>query len=64
MPNIKNVEQLSVYEVALELNRLITDGRNGTIKMADITVHVFSPFPSRVLTLSVFVSIGWNYDAE
>ncbi len=38
VPNIKHVEQRSVFEIAIELTRLIREGREGKTQVADIQV--------------------------
>ena len=42
VPNIKNVAQLSILEVASELNRLMQLGANGKLGPADLTGGTFT----------------------
>ncbi len=42
VPNIKNVQALSVYEVALELNRLMNLGFDGKLGTDDLTGTTFT----------------------
>jgi 2-oxoisovalerate dehydrogenase E2 component (dihydrolipoyl transacylase) len=42
VPNIKNVQELSLLEVAKELNRLQELGKNGTLRREDLTEGTFS----------------------
>ncbi|KAL7867127.1 hypothetical protein AOLI_G00149410 [Acnodon oligacanthus] len=53
VPNVKNVQMLSVFEIAVELNRLQTLGASGQLGMADLTGGTF--------TLSNIGSIGGTY---
>ncbi|XP_053489978.1 lipoamide acyltransferase component of branched-chain alpha-keto acid dehydrogenase complex, mitochondrial isoform X2 [Ictalurus furcatus] len=53
VPNIKNVQMLSVYEIATELNRLQTLGVSGQLSTTDLTGGTF--------TLSNIGSIGGTY---
>uniref|UniRef100_A0A8C6WWS9 Dihydrolipoamide acetyltransferase component of pyruvate dehydrogenase complex n=1 Tax=Neogobius melanostomus TaxID=47308 RepID=A0A8C6WWS9_9GOBI len=53
VPNVKNVQMLSVLEIALELNRLQTLGAAGQLGTADLTGGTF--------TLSNIGSIGGTY---
>lgn len=51
VPNIKNVQTLSVFEIAVELNRLIQLGHAGKLSPADITGGTF--------TLSNIGTVSW-----
>ena len=53
VPNIKNCQNLSVFEIAAELNRLQFDGQNGGIKTGDLGGTTF--------TLSNIGAIGGTY---
>ncbi|XP_062868645.1 lipoamide acyltransferase component of branched-chain alpha-keto acid dehydrogenase complex, mitochondrial isoform X2 [Trichomycterus rosablanca] len=53
VPNIKNVQMLSVFDIAAELNRLQTLGASGQLGTADLTGGTF--------TLSNIGSIGGTY---
>uniref|UniRef100_A0A3Q0REG1 Dihydrolipoamide acetyltransferase component of pyruvate dehydrogenase complex n=1 Tax=Amphilophus citrinellus TaxID=61819 RepID=A0A3Q0REG1_AMPCI len=53
VPNVKNVQLLSVFEIAQELNRLQTLGASGQLGTADLTGGTF--------TLSNIGSIGGTY---
>uniref|UniRef100_A0A3B4ECU8 Dihydrolipoamide acetyltransferase component of pyruvate dehydrogenase complex n=1 Tax=Pygocentrus nattereri TaxID=42514 RepID=A0A3B4ECU8_PYGNA len=53
VPNVKNVQMLSVFEIAVELNRLQTSGASGQLGTADLTGGTF--------TLSNIGSIGGTY---
>ncbi|XP_059425344.1 lipoamide acyltransferase component of branched-chain alpha-keto acid dehydrogenase complex, mitochondrial-like [Carassius carassius] len=53
VPNVKNVQMLSVFEIAVELNRLQTLGLAGQLGTADLTGGTF--------TLSNIGSIGGTY---
>ncbi|XP_030582928.1 lipoamide acyltransferase component of branched-chain alpha-keto acid dehydrogenase complex, mitochondrial isoform X1 [Archocentrus centrarchus] len=53
VPNVKNVQFLSVFEIAQELNRLQTLGASGQLGTADLTGGTF--------TLSNIGSIGGTY---
>ncbi|KAI4872913.1 hypothetical protein NFI96_005295 [Prochilodus magdalenae] len=53
VPNVKNVQMLSVFEIAVELNRLQTLGTSGQLGTADLTGGTF--------TLSNIGSIGGTY---
>lgn len=53
VPNVKNVQLLSVFEIALELNRLQSLGSSGQLGTADLTGGTF--------TLSNIGSIGGTY---
>ncbi|XP_036442994.1 lipoamide acyltransferase component of branched-chain alpha-keto acid dehydrogenase complex, mitochondrial isoform X1 [Colossoma macropomum] len=53
VPNVKNVQMLSVFEIAVELNRLQTLGASGQLGTADLTGGTF--------TLSNIGSIGGTY---
>ncbi|KAL7855219.1 hypothetical protein SRHO_G00174090 [Serrasalmus rhombeus] len=53
VPNVKNVQMLSVFEIAVELNRLQTSGASGQLSTADLTGGTF--------TLSNIGSIGGTY---
>jgi len=53
VPNIKNVQNLTAYEIALELNRLHTTGLAGKLTQQDLTGGTFS--------LSNIGSIGGTY---
>ncbi|XP_062308660.1 lipoamide acyltransferase component of branched-chain alpha-keto acid dehydrogenase complex, mitochondrial [Osmerus eperlanus] len=53
VPNVKNVQVLSVFDIAVELNRLQTLGANGQLGTADLMGGTFS--------LSNIGSIGGTY---
>uniref|UniRef100_A0A8C7G645 Dihydrolipoamide acetyltransferase component of pyruvate dehydrogenase complex n=1 Tax=Oncorhynchus kisutch TaxID=8019 RepID=A0A8C7G645_ONCKI len=53
VPNVKNVQLLSVFEIAVELNRMQTLGATGQLGTADLTGGTF--------TLSNIGSIGGTY---
>ncbi|KTF89291.1 hypothetical protein cypCar_00033504 [Cyprinus carpio] len=53
VPNVKNVQMLSVFEIAVELNRLQTLGAAGQLGTTDLTGGTF--------TLSNIGSIGGTY---
>ncbi|XP_070961169.1 lipoamide acyltransferase component of branched-chain alpha-keto acid dehydrogenase complex, mitochondrial-like [Oncorhynchus clarkii lewisi] len=53
VPNVKNVQMLSVFEIAVELNRMQTLGATGQLGTADLTGGTF--------TLSNIGSIGGTY---
>lgn len=53
VPNIKNVQNLSILEIARELNRLQENGRKGHLKMEDLNGGTF--------TLSNIGAIGGTY---
>uniref|UniRef100_A0A8C2ATG3 Dihydrolipoamide acetyltransferase component of pyruvate dehydrogenase complex n=1 Tax=Cyprinus carpio TaxID=7962 RepID=A0A8C2ATG3_CYPCA len=53
VPNVKNVQMLSVFEIAVELNRLQTLGAAGQLGTADLTGGTF--------TVSNIGSIGGTY---
>ncbi|XP_030647266.1 lipoamide acyltransferase component of branched-chain alpha-keto acid dehydrogenase complex, mitochondrial [Chanos chanos] len=53
VPNVKNVQVLSVFDIALELNRLQALGASGQLGTADLTGGTF--------TLSNIGSIGGTY---
>ncbi|XP_071198718.1 lipoamide acyltransferase component of branched-chain alpha-keto acid dehydrogenase complex, mitochondrial-like [Salvelinus alpinus] len=53
VPNVKNVQMLSVFEIAVELNRMQTLGTTGQLGTADLTGGTF--------TLSNIRSIGGTY---
>ncbi|KAL1023194.1 hypothetical protein UPYG_G00037520 [Umbra pygmaea] len=53
VPNVKNVQMLSVFEIAVELNRLQSLGSTGQLGTADLTGGTF--------TLSNIGSIGGTY---
>jgi len=42
VPNVKNVQTLSVYEIAVELNRLIQLGNAGKLGPADLSGGTFT----------------------
>ena len=42
VPNVKNVQVLSVFDIAVELNRLQTLGANGQLGTADLMGGTFS----------------------
>ena len=42
VPNIKNVQNLSVMEVAVELARLLELGNKGSLKATDLTGGTFT----------------------
>ena len=50
MPNIKNVNEKSILDVALELSRLVEQGKNGSLSVEDIT--------GTTITLSNIGNIG------
>jgi len=54
VPNIKNVQDLSLLEVAKELNRLQELGKNGALRLEDLTDGTFSL--SNIGAVSVFLS--------
>jgi len=54
VPNIKNVQGLSLLEVAKELNRLQELGKNGALRLEDLTDGTFSL--SNIGAVSVFLS--------
>jgi len=54
VPNIKNVQDLSLLEVAKELNRLQEQGRNGALRREDLADGTFSL--SNIGAVSVFLS--------
>lgn len=53
VPNVKNVQNLSIVEIARELNRLQESGEKGQLKMEDLTGGTF--------TLSNIGAIGGTY---
>jgi len=53
VPNIKNVQRLSIWQIATELNRLQALGKIGSIGRSDLTAGTF--------TLSNIGSIGGTY---
>lgn len=53
VPNIKDVQSLQLFDIAREMDRIITAGRNGTLGPKDITGGTF--------TLSNIGSIGGTY---
>ena len=53
VPNIKDCQDKSIFEIAAELNRLQRDGSNGGIKTADLADTTF--------TLSNIGAIGGTY---
>ncbi|XP_076847778.1 lipoamide acyltransferase component of branched-chain alpha-keto acid dehydrogenase complex, mitochondrial isoform X2 [Brachyhypopomus gauderio] len=53
VPNVKNVQMLSIFDIAVELNRLQTLGVSGQLGTADLTGGTF--------TLSNIGSIGGTY---
>ncbi|XP_051979642.1 lipoamide acyltransferase component of branched-chain alpha-keto acid dehydrogenase complex, mitochondrial [Xyrauchen texanus] len=53
VPNVKNVQMLSVFEIAVELNRMQTLGASGQLGTTDLTGGTF--------TLSNIGSIGGTY---
>ena len=53
VPNVKNVQALSVFEVAQELNRLMALGQQGKLGQDDITGGTFSL--SNIGTVSTYV---------
>ncbi|TRY94390.1 hypothetical protein DNTS_027936 [Danionella cerebrum] len=53
VPNVKNVQMLSIFEIAVELNRLQTLGSSGQLGTSDLTGGTF--------TLSNIGSIGGTY---
>ncbi|KAI7791128.1 lipoamide acyltransferase component of branched-chain alpha-keto acid dehydrogenase complex [Triplophysa rosa] len=53
VPNVKNVQMLSIFEIAVELNRLQTLGASGQLGASDLTGGTF--------TLSNIGSIGGTY---
>jgi 2-oxoisovalerate dehydrogenase E2 component (dihydrolipoyl transacylase) len=54
VPNIKNVQELSLLEVAKELNRLQELGKNGALRREDLADGTFSL--SNIGAVSVFLS--------
>ena len=42
VPNVKNVQALSIFEVAAELNRLIELGQAGKLGPSDLTGGTFT----------------------
>lgn len=52
VPNVKNVQVLSVFEIAGELNRMQTLGATGQLGTADLTGGTF--------TLSNIGSVSWG----
>ena len=52
VPNVKNVQALSIFEVAAELNRLIELGQAGKLGPSDLTGGTF--------TLSNIGSVTFN----
>jgi 2-oxoisovalerate dehydrogenase E2 component (dihydrolipoyl transacylase) len=54
VPNIKNVQELSLLEVAKELNRLQELGKNGNLRLEDLVDGTFSL--SNIGAVSVFSS--------
>lgn len=42
VPNVKNVQMLSVFEIAVELNRLQTLGTSGQLGTVDLTGGTFT----------------------
>lgn len=54
VPNIKNVQELSLLEVAKELNRLQELGKNGALRLEDLADGTFSL--SNIGAVSVFLS--------
>lgn len=42
VPNIKNVQSLSVFEIAAELNRLQASGEAGKLSAADLSGGTFT----------------------
>ena len=42
VPNVKNVQMLSVFEIAVELNRMQTLGATGQLGTADLTGGTFT----------------------
>lgn len=42
VPNVKNVQMLSIFEIAVELNRLQTLGASGQLGTSDITGGTFT----------------------
>ena len=53
VPNVKNVQGLSVYEIALELNRLQILGADGKLGTADLKGGTFSL--SNIGSVSIFL---------
>lgn len=53
VPNVKNVEQLTLFEIAAEVARIIDAGRRGQLKPADLT--------GGSLTLSNIGTVGGTY---
>jgi len=54
VPNIKNVQDLSLLEVAKELNRLQEMGKNGSLRLEDLADGTFSL--SNIGAVSMFLS--------
>lgn len=42
VPNIKDVQQLQIFDIAREMTRLVTAGMNGTLVPKDVTGGTFS----------------------
>lgn len=53
VPNIKNVQSLSILDIAQELNRLLEAGNKGTLGSKDLTGGTF--------TLSNIGSVSYCY---
>jgi 2-oxoacid dehydrogenases acyltransferase (catalytic domain) len=58
VPNIKNVQTLSVYEIAVELHRLIQLGHVGKLSPADVTGGTFTL--SNIGTVSQFLTYAFH----
>jgi 2-oxoisovalerate dehydrogenase E2 component (dihydrolipoyl transacylase) len=57
VPNIKNVQELSVLEVAKELNRLQELGKKGALRLEDLADGTFSL--SNIGAVSIFSSSSY-----
>lgn len=68
VPNVKNVQVLSVFDIAVELNRMQSLGSAGQLGTADLTGGTFtlsnigsvSPF-SKLCLLSFFIYFDLRY---
>ena len=54
VPNIKNVQSLSIFEIAAELNRLQALGEQGKLGQEDLSNGTFSL--SNIGSVSIFIS--------